>query len=327
MNVYVLKGVIVDACKHGDGGSALKCRLFDAISYPGFMNPTYNVIGVEFGLGLMSFTDDTGEPTTVKVQAWNLNERHQFTENNMGHLLRGSRFGIACWDPDSDPAGEDLLRTARGIAASCPGIVLAIASTAPGPEVDAREIVDRVAQEVAPGTLPDVVEGTGEMMQRVVRDCIAQRRGVYHLPLATASDVAPAGCIDNPFNTYVSRASDRLRELLTARGIPVEGDVVSIHAGTHVVRINLENSTMHAGLAACKDCKETNCPQKDVDTKICVVLESNHGRGWSSGAAGLTDTDLFILAMIMAAAGGRLPPSITRQFPSCPRRGKGRRER
>ena len=321
VNVFVLKGVLLDACKE-PAGDQFKCRVFGATSYPGFVNSTYNVIGVEFGLGIMELDENiTGESAIAKIQVWNLNENSHFS-GNWKHFSRGSRFAIICWNQEMDPEATALLHTIKHVVSACPSINIGIVAIVDG-DLPLEGIIDDCIEHLPSGTAPGVARNLDDMVSGLVVDCITQTRSLYMLPLGSAAEIEPVDCIRNPFNNYTSRASPRLIDLLREE-FTIENGCIRLDRGAHVITINLDNSSLHACLAACETCRNGGCNQRGRTTRICVVLDSCQHRGWASTGSGLSDGDLFILSMIYSVTNsGALPASITSQLPKCPRKKKG----
>nr|MDO8108709.1 hypothetical protein [Candidatus Sigynarchaeota archaeon] len=320
MNVYVLKGVLLDANPPG-AGSALKERVFDAISFPGFINSTYDVIGVEFGLGIMEIAaTPTTEQAVVKIQIWNLNEGKNFILN-WRHFLKGSRFAIITWNhaPGDDLAHLDSF--IKDCREKCPDINLGIVVLTP----EGSDWIDRLPAmiEAKHGLHADKARDMEDMVTRLVSQCLDNGHVAYVLPVKQIEDIRRVACIQNPFFNYMARASDNLVCLLEQLKITIDKSkyVAMIDNEDYFFQINLNNSTLHVASKHCIGCNEFPC--RECFAKICVVLDSQIKKGFASNDLGLSTSDLFVLSMVFALTNDRLPTSITSQFPKtkpCSRR-------
>ncbi len=314
MNVFVLKGVLLDATNASGTASTLKDRVFDAISFPGFINSTYDVIGVEFGLGIMELPH-RAEPATVKIQIWNLNEQKSFILN-WRHFLKGSRFGIITW---SQPGG-DLARLESIIKdcfEKCPDINLGIVIEQDGGQdvgegvTDIENIPARIEKKFH--TRTTMAKDLEAMMGDLVNESLDSAHVVHVLPVSRTADLVHVPSIHNPFFNYLTRVSDNLLQFLSQRGMRIENDCAVLENEDHIYRVNLSRATLHVATKQCAGCRDYPC--REAFTKVCVVLDSQIKRGFASEGLGFTPSDLFVLAVLFAIEHGQLPASVTSQFP------------
>lgn len=315
--MYVLKGVLLDAMNAPGTASTLKDRVFDAICFPGFINSTYDVIGVEFGLGVMELVR-RDEPVTVKIQIWNLNEQKNFVLN-WRHFLKGSRFGIITWSGKIDAMDRaQLEQVIKDCLDKCPDISLGLViqqeaneAARPG-DVDAIESIPAVVERKF-GIKATMARDLETMMADLVSHSLDNTRIVQVLPIRHPADLAHVPSIQNPFFNYLTRVSDNLLRFLGKQGILVENDHVLLDNEDYMFRINLANASLHVAPKQCTGCREYPC--HDTFHKVCVVLDSQIKKGFASDELGFTLPDLFVLAMIFAISNHQLPSSITSQFP------------
>ncbi|MBN2151380.1 MAG: hypothetical protein JW839_08045 [Candidatus Lokiarchaeota archaeon] len=321
MNVFVLKGVLLDAGSASGTAPTLKDRVFESISFPGFINSTYDVIGVEFGLGIMELPR-RDEPATVKIQIWNLNEQKNFILN-WRHFLKGSRFGIITWNQHGDVS--QLEEFVKDCLDKCPEINIGIVVQQDGGgdgdagAVDVDAIPARLEKRF--GIRAAMARDIGTMMEDLVNECLDNARAVHVLPVSRAADLAHVPSIQNPFYNYLTRVSDNLLRFLAQHGVRVEDDYALLENDEHVFRINLARASLHVASKHCDGCRERPC--REAFTKVCVVLDSQIKRGFASEDLGFTPPDLFVLSMVFAIENGLLPSSVTSQFPKakpCTRR-------
>ncbi len=316
MNVYVLKGVLLDATNTSGMASTLKDRVFDAISFPGFINSTYDVIGVEFGLGIMELAH-RDEPATVKIQIWNLNEQKNFILN-WRHFLKGSRFGIITW---CQPAGGDYAKLEAFIKdciEKCPEINLGIVIQEE--EDNAAEHEGMTGIESIPARIEQkfnvratMAKNLETMMDDLVSQCLDNSRIVQVFPVRHPGDLAHVLSIQNPFFNYLSRVSDNLLQFLAKQGMRIENDDVILENEDYTFHISLTNASLHVATKQCATCRDHPC--REAFSKICVVLDSQIKKGFASGDLGFTPPDLFVLSMVFAISNKQLPTSVTSQFP------------
>jgi hypothetical protein len=315
-----LKGVLLDAMNASGMASTLKDRVFDAISFPGFINSTYDVIGVEFGLGIMELAHRE-EPAIVKIQIWNLNEQKNFILN-WRHFLKGSRFGIITW---SKTSGGDYAQL-EALIKDCPEISLGIViqqekDDAAGP--DGGTTIESIPALVEKkfSIRATMAKDLETMMGDLVSQCLDNARIVQVLPVRTLTDLAHVSSIQNPFFNYLTRVSDNLLRFLSKQGVRIENDCAVLENEDYIFRINLANASMHVASKHCASCRENPC--REAFTKVCVVLDSQIKKGFASDDLGFTPPDLFVLAMVFAIENKALPSSVTNQFPKvkpCSRR-------
>lgn len=315
MNVYVLKGALLDAGNATDTPSTLKDHVFNAISFPGFINSTYDIIGVEFGLGLMELAR-RDEPATVKIQIWNLNEQRNFILN-WRHFLKGSRFGIITWHRTSGEHAQ-LEAFIKDCLEKCPEISLGIVIQQEGGDADG--IKDTLPIESIPalvekkfGIRATMARDLETMMIDLVNVSLDNTRIVQVLPIKNATELAHVPSIQNPFFNYLTRVSDNLLHFLGTQGIRIENDHAVLENEDFLFRINLSNASLHVAPKHCTGCREYPC--REAFTKVCVVLDSQIKKGFASEGLGFTLPDLFVLSMIFAISNRQLPSSITSQFP------------
>lgn len=316
MMVYVLKGVLLDAASASGTASILKDRVFDAISFPGFINSTYDVIGVEFGLGIMELAH-RDEPATVKIQIWNLNEQKNFILN-WRHFLKGSRFGIITWSQSAGCDYAQLEAFVKDCIEKCPEINLGIVIQQEGG--DEAELDGMAAIESIPGRIEKkfnvratMAKDLETMMVDLVNQCLDNARIVQVFPVRHAADLAHIRAIQNPFFNYLTRVSDNLLQFLAKQGIRVENDNAVLENEEYNFHINLANASLHVATKQCTNCRDNPC--REAFTKVCVVLDSQIKKGFASGDLGFTPPDLFVLSIIFAIANKQLPTSVTSQFP------------
>jgi hypothetical protein len=324
MNVYVLKGVLLDAVNASGVASTLKDRVFDAISFPGFINSTYDVIGVEFGLGIMELAH-RDEPATVKIQIWNLNEQKNFILN-WRHFLKGSRFGVITWSQSGGGDYAQLEAFIKDCIEKCPEINLGIVIRQEG---DAEaEPIDMAAIESIPARIEKkfnvratMAKNLGTMMEDLVSQCLDNSRIVQVFPVRHAADLVHVPSIQNPFFNYLTRVSDNMLRFVANQGLRIENDNVVLENEEYIFRINLTNASLHVATKQCTACRDNPC--REAFAKVCVVLDSQIKKGFASGDLGFTPPDLFVLSIIFAIANKQLPASVTSQFPKakpCSRR-------
>jgi hypothetical protein len=310
MNVYVLKGVLLDAANSPGTASTLKDRVFDAISFPGFINSTYDVIGVEFGLGIMDLADHHSEPAVVKIQIWNLNEGKGFILN-WRHFLKGSRFAVITFH---HPGGNDfsaLETIIKDCVERCPDINIGVVILAPDGVANVENVPALIEKHF--NKRADLVQSLDVMMNRLVTQCLDSDHAACVLPITSEHDLQHVAAIQNPFFTYLARVSENLMNILHQQKIQVEENHVLLESPEYKFRINLNNASLHVASKQCTGCKDFPC--RESYAKICVVLDSQVKRGFSSDDLGLTASDLFVLAMIFAISSSSLPTSVTSQFP------------
>ncbi|MEX2683205.1 MAG: hypothetical protein Q6373_016590 [Candidatus Sigynarchaeota archaeon] len=315
MNVYVLKAVLLDVNKTTGIASTLKDSIFDAISFPGFVNSTYDVIGVEFGLGIMELAY-RDEPATVKIQIWNLNERKNFILN-WRNFLKGSRFGVITW---SRPGGGDysqLEALVKDCIEKCPDINLGIViqnddkAEIKRDEVDINDIPARIEKKF--NIRATMARDLPAMMEDLVNECLDGARVVHVLPVSKTAEITHVPSIQNPFFNYLTQISDNMLRFLGQQGIHIENGNAVLENDDYCYRINLSKATLHVASTQCTGCRDFPC--REAFTKVCVVLDSQIKRGYASEDLGFTPADLFVLAMIFAIENRNLPASVTSQFP------------
>jgi hypothetical protein len=316
MNVYVLKGVLLDATNAPGTTSTLKDRVFDAISFPGFINSTYDVIGVEFGLGIMELAH-RDEPATVKIQIWNLNEQKNFILN-WRHFLKGSRFGIITWSKTGGKDYAQLEAVIKDCLEKCPEISLGIVIEQGRDDTDGTEdaaVIESIPARVEKkfNVRATMARDLEAMMGDLVSLSLDNSRIVQVLPVRHAADLAHVPSIQNPFFNYLTRVSDNLLRFLGKQGIRIENDDAVLENEDYIFRINLSNASLHVATRQCTTCKERPC--REAFTKVCVVLDSQIKKGFASDDLGLTPPDLFVLSMVFAISNKQLPSSVTSQFP------------
>nr|MDO8087528.1 hypothetical protein [Candidatus Sigynarchaeum springense] len=315
MNVFVLKAVLLDVVKASGKASTLKDRVFDAISFPGFVNSTYDVIGVEFGLGIMELAR-RDEPATVKIQIWNLNEQKNFILN-WRHFLKGSRFGIITWSMADGGDFAQLETLVKDCLEKCPEINLGIIVQQDDGNAAGKEIV---AFESIPARIEkkfniraNMDRDLDTMMCDLVNEALDNARAVHVLQVSKTDALIHVPSIQNPFFNYITRVSDNMLRFLAQHEMRIENDNAVLENGNFIFHINLSKAIMHVASKQCAGCRDYPC--REAFTKVCVVLESQIKRGYASEELGFTPADLFVLAMIFAIENNTLPTSVTSQFP------------
>jgi hypothetical protein len=323
INVYVLKGVLLDAGSSGTV-STLKDHVFNAISFPGFDNSTYDAIGVEFGLGIMELSYHD-EPAAVKIQIWNLNERRDFVLN-WRHYLKGSRFGIITWRQSSSSDFVNLVAVIKDCIELCPGINIGLVlkdDNDEAPRFDGIATIESLSTilERTLGACARIDEDLEAMMIELVSQSLDNAHTVHVLSIRHDDEIRHVPSILNPFLNYLARVSDNLLQFLVRQGIHIEDDNAILESNGHICRIDLANASLHVASKQCATCRDHPCC--DAFSKVCVVLNSQIKKGYSSESLGLTPPDLFVLSMVFAIQNNELPPSVLSQFPKakpCTRR-------
>ena len=307
--MYVLKGALLDVNSPGLP-STLKDRVFDAISFPGFINSTYDVIGVEFGLGIMEITP-RNEQCLVKIQVWNLNDGKNFILN-WRHFLKGSRFVIITINLVTTDLAN-LASMVNDCKERCPDINIGIIGLASDDGVDIDDLPSMIEEQQA--LHARVVGNIEEMMSMLVTNCIENEGISCILPIHSINEIQHVNAIQNPFFNYLTHVSDNLLHLFEQLNIQVDKTSYAaiIEKPDYIFKIKLDNSSLHVTPRACLSCAEYPC--KESPAKICVVLDSQIKRGFASEDLGLSQADLFVLSMIFAIENNKIPTSVSSQFP------------
>ena len=306
----MLKGALLDANPPGMA-STLKDRVFGAVSFPGFINSTYEVIGVEFGLGLMEIAAPRAEQSVVKIQIWNLNDSKNFILN-WRHFLKGSRFVIITINL-VNPDLANLQSIINDCKERCPDINIGIIGLESNDSLNVDELPSMIEEQN--GLHARVVKSIDEMMNNLVSTCIDNEQISCILPVHSINDIQRVAAIQNPFFNYLTRVSDNLISLFEQLNIQIDttNNIAIIEKPDYIYHLNLNNSTLHVASRGCTECNEYPC--KECFAKICVVLDSQIRRGFATEDLGLTQADLFVLSMIYSIENNGIPSSITSQFP------------
>jgi hypothetical protein len=320
MNVFVLKGVLLDASRtlaEEMNESALKDRVFESISYPGFINSTYDIIGVEFGLGITEIdaeSTDTNEDALVKIQVWNLNEQKNFVIN-WKNFLKGSRFAIITWSQQGEiqPDSLDALASIiRDCLEKCPEICFGLILHLEDSGKDIKAIFEHL--QLDEETAPVVCSDLDGLMKQVIVSCISTQPSFYVLPVLETGEVRRVDAIQNPFSNYQTRASENLVDHLKRAGYFITPEnQVYIEKEKYIFKLNLNNSTLNVAARACKACDQFPC--REAFAKICIVLDSQVKKGFASNDFGFTNPDLFMMSIIYSIDYDTMPSSVTSQFP------------
>ena len=320
MSVFVLKGVMIDATPKKPG--RLKQRIFEATSFPGFINTTYDVIGVEFGLGIMELSSeeiDSDENASIKIQTWNLNEQKQRLLINWKNFLKGSRFCIITCVYESKQDLERLSKTLLDVKDACPSISFGIVIQLKNPKGSFNLPFETI------GTLldvkPAIVENMDDLMVNLIISCITDTKNKnFIMAFSTMDEIHNAESIENPFIAYLGKASLKLIDLLESADYHIQDDnTIEFKTKDHLLKVNLNNSSLYVSARSCVDCaKKDDCNNRF--SRVCVVLQSQIKYGYSSNAAALSPCDLFILSLIYSVEQELLPKSVRSQFPSMIRR-------
>ncbi len=314
MNVYVLKGVLLDASSPGTA-TALKRQVVGAISFPGFSNPTYDVLGVEFGLGVMEVTYK-GRPATVKLQIWNVNEQKNAILSWHRYII-GSRIGIIAWnysmDADVTLLGEMIVECLT----KCPNIVIGIIMMHDVDGVSRFDSVGAIEPLLATIEHEHHVKATVDsslaaLMGSLVSQCLDSSPVIHVLPIRHLAELGRVPFIQNPFINLHTRVSDALVRFLVQQGVRIENDVVILDTPKYTFHVDLNDATLHAVPRYCSRCRNETC--HDTFSNLCIELESPIKRGYASTGLGFTPTDLFVLSMVFAIQNDQLPPSVSGQL-------------
>lgn len=319
MNYYILKGVLMN----GAGFPAevgLKQRVFEAVAYPGFANSTYDVIGVEFGLGMMELNDEAvhDESTIAKIQLWNLNERKRFFFNYM-NFLSGSRFAIITWKPPSkkeDMEFTDLVKTldrCKNNTNQANVGVIALVS-----DHDWMDIVCNLEDKTR--SRFTVVENLEELVFSIVKSCIEMKRHYFILPIESIDEITAVEPIINPCSNHPGTMSSNLVPFLKRNGYDVSGgNIVEIEKENYSYRFDLNTLTLHVACTSCSKCKSILCRssqrRENSFKRICIIWESPIKKGYASEDTGLSESDLYALSVLYSIEHETLPKSIKDQFP------------
>lgn len=310
MNIYVLKGILVDANK-GVGNTEFKERIFEAISYPGFVHNTYDVIGVEFGLGLLELPEATmdKEDALVKIQVWNLNERKNFVLN-WRSFLKGSRFGVVSWKKEHEDSITNLVAIISDCTDRCPSMNLGLVIQQEG-EYSPREFAKTLEERT--DIQYKFVEDIEALVVNLILASIRGERIAFILPVSSLDEIRHVDLVESPFTNYLTRASDELVEFLGKQGYFInEKNEITIKKEDFIYKLDLNKLQLYACNNECLSCKKYPC--SEAFKRICVVLESTK-RGWVSDELGLLKSDLFFLSIIYSIMEESLPHSVTSQFP------------
>ncbi|MFX0100605.1 MAG: hypothetical protein ACFFCS_13605 [Candidatus Hodarchaeota archaeon] len=312
MNVFVLKGVLVDANRCSGGDSGFKERIFEAISYPGFIHNTYDVIGVEFGLGLIELPEATQdeEDALVKIQVWNLNERKNFVLN-WRSFLKGSRFGLITWNQE-EKSFPSLMEILADCTSKVPNMSLGLVFKQ-NKDDSPRDLIEIIEKKA--GIDCKLVPDIEELIISLILSSVKGERHAFVLPISSINEIQHVEMIESPFTSYLTRASEELVNLLESKGFDIDSNnYLIIEKEDFILKLDLNKLQLYACNKECalSRCKKYPCPA--AFKRICVVLESTK-RGWVSDDIGLLKSDLFFLSIIYSIMNDALPKSITSQFP------------
>ncbi len=315
MNTYVLKGVLLDA-NPSSTTTTLKSQVFNAISFPGFTSPTYGVMGVEFGLGIMELTHHT-KLAIVKIQIWNLDERRNIILT-WRHFLAGSRVGIITWNYSRGNDLAPLGAMIKDCLEKCPDISIGIVMMHDEDGASRLESVGAIDPLLAAIENEYHLKATVDrnleaMMSALVSGCLDNAPAIHVLPVRHPAELGHVPSIQDPFFNYFTRVSDKLIRFLEQQGIRIEVDNAILETKEHVFHINLANASLHVAPKQCLRCRDDPCC--DAFSKVCIVPDSQIKKGYSSESLGFTPTDLFVLSMVFAIRNNSLPPSVSGQFP------------
>ncbi|HME50819.1 MAG TPA: hypothetical protein VKM55_01250 [Candidatus Lokiarchaeia archaeon] len=311
MNVFVLKGTLLDANLPGSASSPLKDRVFDAISFPGFINSTYDVIGVEFGLGIMEIDAPRNEQSVVKIQVWNLNDGKNFILN-WRHFLKGSRFAIITFNlENADLANLEAIMS--DCKERCPDINIGIVGLVSNEDLDIDTLPAMLEEQLA--FRANVVRNIEEMMTQLVSNCIENEHVSCILPVHSINDIQRVTAIQNPFFNYLTKVSDNLIHLFDQLNIQIDktNNIAILEKPDYTYHVDLNKSALLVASRNCSECPYYPC--KDCFAKICVVLDSQLKRGFATEELGLSQADLFVLSMVFSIENNKIPTSISSQFP------------
>ncbi|MEX2682622.1 MAG: hypothetical protein Q6373_013560 [Candidatus Sigynarchaeota archaeon] len=310
MNKYALKGVLLDANPPARV-TPLKGQVFRAISFPGFGTSMYDRIGIDFGLGIMELPR-RNPPAIVKLQVWNVNEQRNVMLD-WRHFLKGSMFGIIT---ANQTGSGDLARLEAMLGDcidACPGMNIGIVMQQGDGETtwpagmaaieSCQAIIGRKFNVFA-----TIDEDLDTMVLKLVEQVLDGARAIHVLSIRDTADLAHVPSIQDPSFNYHAPVSNNLLRFLEQQEIRIDGGHAILETKDHVCRIDLANASLHVAPKQCASCNS-------AFTRVCVVLDSEIKRGYSSESLGFTTPDLFVLSMIFAIQNGELPPSVSRQFP------------
>jgi len=307
----MIKGILLDANPQAMP-SALKGRVFNAISFSGGIASTYNEIGVEFGLGIMESLALGIGRSLMKIVVWNLNDGKDFPLD-WRIFVAGSKFAIITRDSNDD---HDITRM-DSIIKDCNekshNINIGIICLDSDGIIDLNALVAMIEQRHAMHA--SVARDLEDLMTTLQSSCVNNDHVACVLPIRSIDEIEHVRCIQTPFLNYTARVSEKLVPLLVQLGIRLDeghGKAI-IETPGHTFYVDLNTSTLHAVSLPCIRCRKYPC--RDCFVKVCIVLESEFKRGFASAELGLTASDVFVLSMIFAIANGQVPASISSQFP------------
>ncbi|MHA1793612.1 MAG: hypothetical protein ACTSVI_13285 [Promethearchaeota archaeon] len=326
MNIYVLKGCLVSIGKDKED-EVLKNKVFDSISYRGFINSTYDIIGVELGLGVM-YINNPSRPEddySVKIQIWNINQKKNFAFSNT-HYLNGSRFVLVCWREEFDPNMEELEKTLKECINLVPDSrlgIIAIKDNKTSEQEDRISRTDINDDDLVKKKISDVlnmnltiVNDLEELMKNLVISHVERVDGNFILKAKNIENLEQVESIENPLvNVFKKECSENLKEFLTINGMNVEEDnSITIEKDKHIYKIDLKSCKVRALSKECKSC--AYYPKSRCFKNICIVLDRPNAYGYASEEIGFNKADLFILSIIYSITSGILPSTVTSQLPS-----------
>ncbi|MHA1683098.1 MAG: hypothetical protein ACTSUE_19320 [Promethearchaeota archaeon] len=329
MNYFVLKGVILNAnanISDNNSSNRLKKRVFNALAYPGFTRSTYDVIGVEFGLGMMEIDRaraPDNEQTIAKMQVWNLNRMKRFQFNYL-NFLHGSRFALITCEAGDEEPGDELRRVIQECFNKTHnanvGIIVSL------DDVQDLHFIKNLEDEH--GVKFNIIENLQEFITSMISSCIRMESANFILPIHSLDEIKHVDNIYNPCSNHPTTGSENLKNYLLSAGYHVNREnQIEVQSGSHTFRLDLNDLSLHVALTTCKTCSSITCrnpyKSKRAFKRICIIWDSPLKKGYASVESGLTESDTFALSILYSIENRTLTPDITNQFPKyvekCPK--------